>query len=286
MLMTLGAGCYRNEMPDDGCEGCAGSSSEPSSILAGAGNQQEPTPPDNTPPATPEPNQDSNYNWLPEKCRVHTSDGLEIDPIESAKKMAASYDGLSKRLGTGSIPPKSADEYDLKIESETLNFDDFKKDPENQAFLSKAHEQGMTSKQVEFVLNEYARVMPVAFDKFKGLTIEQAQAELTETWKNEADFKSNIKDAFTAFNKYASPEDKGKIYEIGNNPIVIRLLANMGKRLREDVPPAKSTGLEPDNVAKIMRSDAYRDPRHPDYKETQRKVREYYQSKHGSQQIG
>lgn len=96
MLMMLGAGCYRNEMPDDGGEGGAGSGSEPSSILAGAGNQQEPTPPDNTPPATSEPNQDSNYDWLPEKFRVQTSDGLEIDPIESAKKMAASYDGLSK----------------------------------------------------------------------------------------------------------------------------------------------------------------------------------------------
>lgn len=49
----------------------------------------------------------------------------------------------------------------------------------------------------------------------------------------------------------------------------------MGKNLREDALPAKNTGLEPDNVEKIMRSDAYRDPRHPDYKEAQRKVREF-----------
>ncbi|AZS49332.1 hypothetical protein DM558_00415 [Entomomonas moraniae] len=277
-----------NELDEHGGDGGTGSPNEPNSILAGGGfkNEEKPLVNDENKEEGKEEKQGSDgYDWLPEKFRVQTSDGLELDLKASAEKMAASYDGLSKRMGTGDIPPKSADEYDLKIESETLNFDDFKKDPENHAFLSKAHEQGMTSKQVEFVLNEYARVMPAAFDKFKGLTIEQAQAELTETWKSEADFKSNIKDAFTAFNKYASPEDKGKIDEIGNNPIVIRLLANMGKGLREDAPPAKNTGLEPDNVAKIMISDAYRDPRHPDYKEAQRKVREYYQSKHGSQQI-
>lgn len=200
----------------------------------------------------------------------------------SAEKMANSYKSLASRLGTGDIPPKSADEYNIKIESETLNFDDFKKDPENQEFLSKALERGMTSKQVEFVLNEYARVMPAAFDRFKGLIQEQAHSELTETWKSEAEFKSNLKDAFTAFNKYAAPEDKGKIDEIGNNPIVIRLLANMGNNPREDAPPAKNTGLEPDDVQKIMKTDAYRDPGHPDYKEAQRKVREFYQEKYGN----
>jgi len=272
-----------NEVDEHGGDGGAGSSNEHNSILAGGGFENEEKPPvnDENKEEGKEEKQ-GEYDWLPEKFIVKTSDGLEVDPIESSKKMAASYEGLSKRLGTGDIPPKSAEEYNVKIESDTLNFDDFKKDPENQAFLSKAHQQGLTSKQVEFVLNEYARVMPAAFDKFKGLTIEQAHSELNETWKTEAEYKSNLKDAFNAFNKYASPEDKERMDEIGNNPVVIRLLANMGKNLREDAPPAKNTELEPDNVEKIMRSDAYRDPRHPDYKDAQRKVREYYQEKYGN----
>ena len=214
---------------------------------------------------------------MPEKFIVKTSDGLEVDPIESSKKMAASYEGLSKRLGTGDIPPKSAEEYNVKIDSEALNFDDFKKDPENQEFLTKAHQQGLTSKQVEFVLNEYARVMPAAFDKFKGLTVEQAHSELTETWKTEAEYKSNIKDAFSAFNKYASPEDKDKIDEIGNNPIVIRLLANIGKGLQEDQPVGQAQGIQQIDAKKLMMSEAYRNSNHPDHKATHAQVQRYYQ---------
>ena len=120
---------------------------------------------------------------------------------------------------------------------------------------------------------------------FNRLTIEQAHSELNETWKSEAEFKSNIKDAFTAFNKYASPDDKGKIDEIGNNPIIIRLLANMGKNLRDDTPLAKNTGLEPDDVQKIMKSEAYRNPLHLDHKDASRKVREFYQGKYGNEPI-
>lgn len=241
-----------SELPNDGGEGGAGSNNEPNSILADGGFENEEKPPvnDENKEEGKEEKQ-GEYDFLEDKFRVLNPDNT-VNLEMSAEKMANSYKSLASRLGTGDVPPKSADEYNIKIESETLNFDDFKKDPENQAFLSKAHEQGMTSKQVEFVLNEYARVMPAAFDKFKGLTQEQAQAELTETWKSEADFKSNIKDAFTAFNKYASPEDKGKIDEIGNNPIVIRLLANMGISLKEDVPPAKNIGLEPDNIERMM----------------------------------
>lgn len=281
MLMMLGACCYRNEVPNDGGEGGAGASNEPSSILAGGAIEQpssEPQSQETTTQNNPNSKQENKYDWLPEKFRVQTSDGLDIDPIASAQKMAASYDGLSKRLGTGDIPPKSAEEYELNIESDALNFEDFKKDPDNQAFLSKAHEHGLTSKQLEFVLNEYAQVMPKAFERFKGLTEEQATAELSETWKTEPEFKAHLKDAFAAFNKYASPADKERIDEIGNNPVVIRLLANMGKNLREDSPVINNTGITSDSVEGIMKSDAYRNPNHPDYKSAQQKVRQYYES--------
>lgn len=274
-----------NEVDEQGGEGGVALSDASISILAGGGLEKEEKPlvNDENKEEDKEAKQ-GEYDFLEDKFRVLNPDNT-VNLEMSAEKMANSYKSLASRLGTGDVPPKSADEYNIKIESETLNFDDFKKDPENQGFLSKALECGMTSKQVEFVLNEYARVMPAAFDRFKGLTQEQAQSELTETWKSEAEFKSNIKDAFSAFNKYASPEDKGKIDEIGNNPIIIRLLANMGKNLREDAPPAKNTGLEPDDVQKIMKTDAYRDPKHPDHKEAHKKVREYYQGKYGNEPI-
>lgn len=102
--------------------------------------------------------------------------------------------------------------------------------------------------------------MLAAFEQLKGLTQQQVPLERIETWQSQAQYKSNLKDVFTAFNKYAAPKDKGKIDEIGNNPIFIRLLVNIGKNHWEEAPPTKNKGLEPDNVAKIMRSDTYRDP--------------------------
>lgn len=107
---------------------------------------------------------------------------------------------------------------------------------------------------------------------FKESTIETAQTELSDTWKTEQEFKANIADAQTAFNRFASPEDKAKIDEIGNNPIVIRLLANIGKGLQEDQPAGQAQGIQQADVKKLMASDAYRNANHPDHKATHAQV--------------
>lgn len=273
-----------NELPDDGGEGGAGSSNEPNSILAGAGSQQELTPPANTPP---EPNQTANYDWLPEKFIVKTSDGLEVDPIESAKKMAASYDGLSKRLGTGDIPPKDAESYTVDFgEKALMSFDEFKAEPENQEFLKQAHELGMTEKQVQFVLGQYMERLPEIIQAGKDATLEAAQSALNEVWKSEAEFTRNLQGAYKAFQHYASPEDKQLIDQIGNNPLVIKLLANIGKDLQEDDGIAKPQGINPDDAKALMRGEAYRNPNHPDHKAVHARVREFYEKNYGTQPMG
>lgn len=258
----------------------------PDSILAGAGSQQDPAPPEGT--QTPPADQaKDNYDWIPEKFRVMSADGLEVDVTQSAQKLAASYDGLSKRLGSGDIPPKDAESYQVDLGEESIiSFDEFKAEPENQEFLKKAHELGMTEKQMQFVLSEYANRLPEIIQAGKDVTVEFAQEALSKVWKTEAELNTNLKNAYQAFQRYAAPEDKPLIDQIGNNPLVIKLLANIGKNLQEDTPTRTSAGISQDDVKGLMRSEAYRNPNHQDYKAVHARVRDFYSKNYGDQVVG
>ncbi|MFX4650851.1 hypothetical protein ABTB10_19455, partial [Acinetobacter baumannii] len=56
-----------------------------------------------------------------------------------------------KRVGTGDLPPKTADEYKLERE----DFEGFKADESNKEFLAEAHKHGITNKQLDFLISEY-----------------------------------------------------------------------------------------------------------------------------------
>lgn len=270
-----------NEVAEGG-EGAA-STEQPSSVLAGAANTQ--TEPEQQ-PATTESNQPTDYDWIPEKFRVPNTNGEGVNVELSAQKLAASYEGLSKRLGTGDIPPKTADEYNVELPEDSLiKFDEFKAEPENQEFLKQAHELGVTEKQMQFVLGEYSKRLPEIIQAGKEATLETAKEVLSQTWKSEAEFNTNLKNALTAFNRYASPEDREQIDQIGNNPLVIKLLANIGKGLQEDTPP-QAQGIKQEDVKALMASEAYRNPNHPEYRATQMKVAEHYQKTYGTQIVG
>lgn len=271
---------FMNEAVEGG-EGAA-SIEQPNSVLAGAMNvQAEPEPTNQA-----ESNQPTDYDWIPEKFRVPNSDGEGVNVELSAQKMAASYEGLSKRLGTGDIPPKSADEYNVELPEDAIfKFDEFKAEPENSEFLKQAHELGMTDKQMQFVIGEYAKRLPEIVQAGKEATIETAKEVLEKTWKSEAEFNTNLKNAFAAFNRYAASEDKELIDQIGNNPLVIKLLANIGKDLQEDTPP-QAQGIKQEDVKALMASEAYRNPNHPDYSATHAKVTDYYNRNFGNQIVG
>lgn len=220
--------------------------------------------------------------FMPEKYQVVKQDG-SLDLEQSARKLSESYNHLEKRLGSGGdIPPRQMEDYDIDLHSELLSFDDFKQEPENIEFLKKAHELGMTQKQLEFVLSEYAERLPELAQMGKELNIEDAYNSLSQVWTNEREFNSNLTVAYQAFQRYASPEDLQRIDEIGNNPIVIKLLANIGKTLQEDAGIGKSLGYQVEDVKKLMMSETYRNPSHPDHKSVHEQVRQYYQTTYGN----
>ena len=91
---------------------------------------------------------------IPDKFKVMDESTGTVDYKATLAKMNESYTGLEKRVGTGDLPPKTEDEY--TSEREGFSFDEFKQDEGNKAFLKSAHAHGITNKQMDFLLSEYA----------------------------------------------------------------------------------------------------------------------------------
>lgn len=224
-------------------------------------------------------------DWIPEKYRVMGDDG-KLNVEGSARKLADAYSHLEKRMGSGDTPPKTADEYAPKVEVEGFKWDEFKADPRMQSFMKSAHAKGITNDQMGFILGEYAQLAPELVNGAATLDSEAAATQLRETWKTDAEFNKNIGLAFRAFNSLADDGDKGRMDEIGNNPMVIRMLAKIGAEMQEDAPAGGDVNLEEQqSIRDLMKSPAYMDPKHADHENVSARVRAYYQKRYGDQTV-
>ncbi|MCZ7253157.1 hypothetical protein NK293_23265, partial [Salmonella enterica] len=92
--------------------------------------------------------------------RTNKEDG-SLDLEQSSRKMAEAYKHLETRMGSGDVPPKTAEEYAVKLEGvEGFDWDEFKADPDTQSFLKGAHAKGLTNDQVQYVIGEYMKAAP------------------------------------------------------------------------------------------------------------------------------
>lgn len=224
-------------------------------------------------------------DWIPEKYRVVGEDG-KLNVEGSARKLADAYTHLEKRMGSGDTPPKTADEYAPKVEVEGFKWDEFKADPRMQSFMKSAHAKGITNDQMGFILGEYAQLAPELVNGAATLDSEAAATQLREVWKTDAEFNKNIKQAFRAFNTLADDGDKGRMDEIGNNPMVIRMLAKIGAEMQEDAPAGGDVNLEEQqSIRDLMKSPAYMDPKHADHERVSAQVKAYYQKRYGDQTV-
>lgn len=74
--------------------------------------------------------------------------------------------------------------------------------------------------------------------------------------------------------------------EIGNNPMVIRMLAKIGAEMQEDAPAGGDVNLEEQqSIRDLMKSPAYMDPKHADHENVSARVRAYYQKRYGDQTV-
>jgi hypothetical protein len=240
----------------------AAPAADPTSILA-AGKPPEPAP----------------NEWIPEKFRVLNGEALDVEA--SAKKLAESYAGLEKRVGSGDVPPKTSDEYAVTVPEQFKEV--WAEDDRFKAFRTAAHAEGFTQKQFDFAVGKYFEMVPDLVGGAAELDQTAAVEELRKTWKTDAEYSANVKDAYKAFAQFADPQDLAKMNEIGNNPVVLRMLAKIGKELGEGPGiPNDAGSTAADDIQTVLRSDAYLNAKHPDHKATSAKVQAYYAKKHGT----
>lgn len=244
------------------------------------------------PAATPEPSAsllatgaDTGTDFMPEKFRVNGADGA-LDMAQSSRKLAEAYGSLEKRFGGGDVPPENADGYAPKLEVEGFNWEEFKADPDSQAFLKGAHAKGMTNAQVEYVLGEYLKAAPQLVQGSLQLDQQGATEALRGEWKTDAEFQGGVQASYRAVQSFAA--DAGALgsmenlmAKFGNDPDFIAFTSRIGREVNEDMPGLGAVLPEGD-LESLMKSEAYWNEKHQDHARVQQQVAAHYARKYGT----
>lgn len=209
---------------------------------------------------------------IPDKFKVTAEDG-SVDYKATVAKMNESYSYLEKKIGTGEVAPKSVDEY--KIEREDFNFDDFKADESNKAFLEEAHKHGITNKQLDFLLSEYDKRAADLVSANSQIDTDAAVQTLQQEWGEK--YEANIFNAVKAARACGITDEQINDPLIGNNVAFIKMASYFGSQINEDKPVTNGTPVNVD-ITSLMRSPAFFDFRHPDHKSVKAQIDSYYNS--------
>ena len=214
----------------------------------------------------------SNETAIPDKFKVTAEDG-SIDYKATVAKIHSSYSYLEKKVGTGEVAPKTVDEY--KIERDGFDFEEFKKDESNNSFLKSAHAQGLTNKQLDFILSEYdSRVIDLVSNSSQidtDTTVQTLQSE----WGDQ--YQANIFNAVKAARACGITDEQINDPMIGNNVAFIKMASYFGSQMTEDKPINNGTPVSTD-IQSLMRSDAFFNVKHPDHKSVKAQIDSYYNS--------
>lgn len=214
---------------------------------------------------------------IPEKYQVKKEDG-SLDIEASSLKLAEAYGHLERRIGTGDIPPKSAEEYQITVPDALKGKWNPKEDPLLGEFLNDAHAAGMTQKQVDLVLSRYMDIAPKLVSGASQLSAEECTTQLKSEWKTDEQYKAEVGKAFKAAVGYGGGDDEGIIKDYGNDPRIIRLLARVGGEMGEDRSLNPGGGLPGgQSVESMMASEAYNNPKHPEHARVSKQVQEHFQ---------
>lgn len=156
--------------------------------------------------------------------------------------------------------PESADKYEVNLEG--FDFDAFKADEGNKAFLENAHKAGISNEQLGVVLQ--------AYEQHTAVQLEALQSE----WGGE--FDQNLRLAKQAV-EAAGLDPK----EIDSPTFGIRLAAHFGKALQEDMPPQNTQQGGGSSITELLASEAYMNESHPDHARVIAKVESYYNKTYG-----
>jgi hypothetical protein len=225
------------------------------------------------------------FGWIPEKFHVKKEDG-SLDPEASARKVEEHRANLEQRLGSGDIRPKTADEYKINVPEqfkESLKPEDLAKDEKLTAFLKDAHAAGLSQKQVDFALGEFFSRLPEIAGGIQRLDTDQCVAELRKGWKTDEEYRANNAAAYRAAQAYGGSDFDAILKDYGNDPRIVRMLANVGKEMGEAPHlPGGTGGTSEADVEALQKSPAYWNPSHPEHTKTKQKVDAFYAEKFGT----
>jgi len=211
-------------------------------FMAEAGEGGDPSTP--AAPAAPAPTSsvldsgNTGTDYIPEKLRVMKEDG-SLDQEASSRKVAEAYKHLETRFGSGDVPPKTPEEYAVKLEGvEGFNWDEFKVDEGTQSFLKGAHAKGLTNDQVQYVIGEYMKAAPALVGGAETLDLQGCTDALKAVWTDDKAMSQNVRASYLASSTFANEQGLGS-YEalnrkFGKDPDFIAFTANIGKELKED----------------------------------------------------
>ncbi|HJE76206.1 MAG TPA: hypothetical protein K8U94_13230, partial [Acinetobacter johnsonii] len=136
--------------------------------------------------------------------------------------------------------PESIDGYEVNVEG--FNYDDFKAIPENQEFLERAREAGLSSEHLGFLLGEYNQLIPALMEGNAALDNEACITAMKETWGGDTDTNFGFAQAAAnnAIQNGILTAEEVNSPEFGNNPLVLKMAAYFGSQLQEDSPPANT----------------------------------------------
>lgn len=218
--------------------------------------------------------------WLPERFRVFDGDGdaKKLNQEASAKKVVGAYAELEKRMKDTGLPPASDTEYKF---TPPKGKEKLAMDAAGEATTKKAmHGLGLTQKQYQGVMELYVNAIGDMAERGLQMGAENAAKALEHVWgpQNEPKFKANLALAHKAFTAFADEGDLAKIDEIGNNPIYLRVLAKIGRELREDTGVGADVLQSKENIEALMKDPAYFDEKNPRHAEVKGKVTRHFQA--------
>lgn len=226
-------------------------------------------------PAAPAVGGADDLAWLPEKHRVNGADG-QIDMAASAKKLGEAYGALSQKLGQPPAVPANASEYSFDIPEQ---YKDVAMDETmSAAFRERAHKAGLSVEQYQFVMGEYFSLVPEMLNGAAQKTADQARSALQQVWGTESEYTAGVSAAQRAMHGLPSGLAEEAVQAgLGTNPAFIKIMAALGKEMREDRPPRTGTASAATNVDSLMASEAYRDRKHPQHTAVSAQVRQFFE---------
>ena len=224
---------------------------------------------------------------MPAKYVVKDAAGA-VDQAATLAKWSEGHGHLERRMGSGDVPPKTAEEYKVTVPeslAETIKADELANSADFKGFLGKMHGLGLNQQQLDGVVGELLTRSAAKDQRSVEAQVSECAAALAQTWPSQAVREQNIGLAFKAFNAFADEGDRELMDQIGNNPIVVRLLAAVGKELQEDTPivanspEAKSWE---DQVAELKSQPGYMDRNHPQHAQLMARQEALYAKRYGT----